>query len=255
MTYIIFIARWLSCAFRIQGSYLVETITIAAPAPVYAEAFVLVSINYEGMTASSWVRSSIEHGAVGINLLAQSAVPCLSTHIFYCHQMRKFAVAEMLLQGGYQVADIRTASVLIILHLHSHTEVCHQSCHAVESGIVGAVIFGRHACPIVGMLEIGSQGLAVPGIRMASGALGRIAVVLHYDGSSRCYTACYIVAWRILIERNILVPFCGFEQFFACKCCSCGSLVCYIIVAQRRNLPFIALQQILQSVRQILGIK
>ena len=155
LTYIILIARWLSCAFRIQGSNLVEAITIATPAPVYAEALVLVTVNYEGMTATSWVRSSIEHRAVGINLLAQSAVPRLSTHIFYCHQMRKFAVAVVLLQGGYQVADIRTASVLIILHLHCHTEVCHQSCHAVESGIVGAVIFSRHACPVVGLLEIG----------------------------------------------------------------------------------------------------
>ena len=155
LTYIILIARWLSYAFRIQGSNLVETVTIASPAPVYAEAFVLVSINYEGMTASSWVRSSIEHRAVGINLLAQSAVPCLCTHIFYCHQMRKFTVAVVLLQGGYQVANIRTAAVFSIIHLHCHTEVCHQSCHAVESSIVGAVIFGRHACPIVGMLEIG----------------------------------------------------------------------------------------------------
>ncbi len=90
---------------------------------------------------------------------------------------------------------------------------------------------------------------------MASGALGRIAVVLHHNGTSRCYTACYIVTWRILIERSHLVPFCGFEQFFACKCCSRSSLVRYIVVAQRRNLPFIALQQILQSIRQILGIK
>ena len=90
---------------------------------------------------------------------------------------------------------------------------------------------------------------------MASGTLGRITVVLHYDGTSRCHTACYIVVWRILIEWIALVPFCGIEQFFACKCCSRGSLVRYIIVAQRRNLPFIALQQVLQSVRQILGIK
>ena len=90
---------------------------------------------------------------------------------------------------------------------------------------------------------------------MASDTLGRITVVLHHDGSSRCHTACYIVVWRILIEWIALVPFCGFEQFFACKSGSCGSLVRYIVVAQRRNLPLIALQQILQSVRQIFCIK
>ena len=169
--------------------------------------------------------------------------------------MRKFAVAEILLQGGYQVADIRTASVLIILHLHCHTEVCHQSCHAVESGIVGAVIFSRHVCPIIIVPEIGSQSLFIPGISMRSGTLGRIAVMFHHDSSSRCYTACYIVVWRILVERSILVPFCGIEQVFACKTGSCGSLVRYIVVAQRRNLPLIALQQVLQSVRQIFCIK
>ena len=255
LSYIIFIARWHSFAFRIQGSNLVETITIASPAPVYAEAFVLVSINYEGVTATSIrVRSSIEHRAVGINLVAQSAVPCLCTHIFYSHQMRKLAVAVVLLQGSYQVADIRTASILIILHLHSHTEVCHQSCHAVEGSIV-AVILCRHVCPIITELEIGSQGLAVPGIGMASGALSRVSVMLHHDGTSRCHTACYIVVWRVLVERSHLVPFRSIEQFFACKCCSCGSLVCLIAAAQRRNLPLIALQQVLQSVRQILGIE
>lgn len=75
--------------------------------------------------------------------------------------------------------------------------------------------------------------------------------MLHHDGSSRCYTACYIVVWRILIEWIALVPFRGIEQFFACKSGSRGSLVRYITVAQRRNLPLIALQQVLQSVRQI----
>ena len=255
LTYIILIARWLSFALWIQGSNLVETVTIAAPAPVYTEAFVLVSINYEGVTATSIrVRSSIEHRAVGINLVAQSAVPSLCTHILYCHQMRKLAVAEILLQGGYQVADIRTASILIILHLHSHTEVCHQSCHAVEGSIV-AVILCRHVCPIITELEIGSQGLAVPGIGMASGALSRVSVMLHYNGTSRCHTANRIVVWRVLVERIVLVPFRSIEQFFACKCCSCGCLIRLIAVAQRRNLALIALQQVLQTVRQILGIK
>ena len=105
------------------------------------------------------------------------------------------------------------------------------------------------------MLEICSKVLFIPGISMRSNALGRIAMMLHHDGTSRCHTACYIVVWRILVERSILVPFCGIEQVFACKTGSRGSLVRYIIVAQRRNLALIALQQVLQSVRQILGIK
>lgn len=83
LTYIIFIARWLSCAFRIQGSYLVETITIAAPAPVNAEAFVLVSVNDEGMAASRSIGSRIENRTVGINLATQFRIPCLCTHIIY----------------------------------------------------------------------------------------------------------------------------------------------------------------------------
>ena len=83
LSQVIFIARWLSCAFRIQGSYLVETITIAAPAPVYAETFVLVSVDDEGMAASRSIGSRIENRTVGINLATQFRIPCLSLHIIY----------------------------------------------------------------------------------------------------------------------------------------------------------------------------
>ena len=83
LTNIILIARWLSCAFRIQGSNLVEAITIAAPAPVYAEAFVLVSVNDEGMAANRSIGSGIENRTVSINLATQFRIPCLSLHIIY----------------------------------------------------------------------------------------------------------------------------------------------------------------------------
>jgi hypothetical protein len=90
---------------------------------------------------------------------------------------------------------------------------------------------------------------------MASGALGRITVILHHDGTSRSRTANRIFVWRVLVEWSHLVPFRGIEQLFAAETGSCGSLVRLIAVSQRCYLPFITLEQVLQSVGQISCIK
>ena len=62
---------------------MVEPVAKTAPAPVYAEAIVLVTIYHEGMTATNRVECSIEHRTVGINLSAQLFVPFLCAPSFY----------------------------------------------------------------------------------------------------------------------------------------------------------------------------
>ena len=164
-------------------------------------------------------------------------------------------VTEILFQSSYQVFQSRCTSSIGILHIHSNTQVRHQSGNTIKCLIITISILGWHISPVIIMLKTCGKVLTIPGIGMRSNALCRIAMIFHHNSTRCSHTSRYIIIRSILVEWSPLVPFRCIQQFFSSKFGSCRSSICLIVFTQCSNLLLIALQQILQTLRQVVSIK